>query len=105
MCSTKLESENLFTNLASKLSAHPRQASGVRRKRLAARSSAAKQPQMRFAAARQIAVTLTLGQVTLTLDHPSLTLVAISEAKPNPSFRARPRAAAPPRARKSGLRG
>ena len=70
-CSTKAESENLFTNLASKLSetrkfsgADPRQASAVRRKRLAV---AAKRPQMRFAAARQIAVTLTLGQLTQTL--------------------------------------
>ena len=36
----------------------------ARRKRLAV---AAKRPQMRFAAALQIAVTLTLGQLTLTL--------------------------------------
>ena len=48
-CPTKVGSHNLFTNLASKLSetqkfssASPRQASGVRRKRLAV---AAKRPQ------------------------------------------------------------
>ena len=45
--------------------AGPRQAWGVRRKRLAV---AAKRPQVRFAAQQQIAVTLiTLGQLTLNL--------------------------------------
>ena len=91
-CATKSESQNLFTNLASQLSetrkisgAGPRQAPEVRRKRLAV---AAKRPQVRFAAQLQIAVTLTLGQ--LTHSNPSLTLAATSEVNPNPSFPARP---------------
>ena len=113
-CSTKLESENLFTNLASKLSetrkfsgADPRQAPAVRP--CGAHSSPQAARSGRKAATGAIfRAAANRGHSDPRSGHsdPSLTLAATSAVNPNPSFRARPRAPPlPARARKSGRRG